>query len=326
LWRTLDYHTSFILGDDVHAQFLDAGHILGSAMIEFERDDRKIIFTGDLGNSPALILPDTEKISGVQYLLMESVYGDRNHENRRSRTEKLANAIRRNHKRNGTLLIPTFAMQRAQILLYEINKLVEHGHVPEMPVYFDAPLAQRVTDIFRKYKKLYNKRVQDEIARGDDIFDFPQFVNIKNVSGSLSIEKQKGPKIIIASSGMSNGGRIRLHEKKLLSNKNNTVLFIGYQAFGTLGREIQEKKKNKIFIDGKWVKLRARIESISGYSGHKDSQNLVSFVGDTADTLEKVFVTMGEVQSSQTLAQKITKEYGTETIIPRQDDVEEIAF
>jgi metallo-beta-lactamase family protein len=295
-------------------------------MVEFERAGRKIVFTGDLGNSPELILPDTEKIHDINYLLMESVYGDRNHEGRRQRTENLAHTIRENYRKKGTLLIPTFALQRAQILLYEINKLVEHGLVPEMPVFFDAPLAQRVTDIFRKYKHLYNETVKNEIARGDDIFDFPKFVSIKNVADSRSIEQKKGPKIIIASSGMSNGGRIRLHEKKLLGNKNNTVLFIGYQAFGTLGREIQEKKKGKVYIDGKYVRIRAHIESIRGYSGHKDSNNLIKFVGDAADTLEKVFVTMGEVSSSQFLSQKLQQKYNLNVAVPKQDDVEEILF
>lgn len=326
LWRTMEYHNKFIVGDDVMAEFKDAGHILGSAMVQFERGDKKIVFTGDLGNSPALILPDTEKIESLDYLLMESVYGDRNHENRRSRTAKLAQVIHENYKRRGTLLIPTFALQRAQILLYEINKLVEHGQVPEMPVYFDAPLAQRVTTIFRRHKKLFNERVKEEIARGDDIFDFPEFVSVKNISESQSIDKKKGPKIIIASSGMSNGGRIRLHEKKLLSNKNNTVLFIGYQAFGTLGREIQEKKKNKIFIDDKWVKLKIRVESIQGYSGHKDSDNLIKFVEGSADTLKKIFVTMGEVSSAEFLAQKLEEKYNLQAVVPKKEDVEIIEF
>jgi metallo-beta-lactamase family protein len=326
LWRTIEYHSAFVLGDGVIAKFLDAGHILGSAMVELERNKKKIVFTGDLGNSPELILPNTEKIKNLDYLLMESVYGDRNHENRRSRTEKLAQVIRENYKRKGTLLIPTFALQRAQVLLYEINKLVEHDIVPEMPVYFDAPLAQRVTTIFRKNKRLFNEIVKDEIARGDDIFDFPQFVSIKNVAESHSIEKQKGPKIIIASSGMSNGGRIRLHEKKLLGNKNNTVLFIGYQAFGTLGREIQEKKKGKVFIDGKWVRLRIKVESIQGYSGHKDSEHLIEFVKSSSDTLKKIFVTMGEASSSQFLAQKIKEKYDINTIVPEKDDIAEIEF
>ncbi|PID52531.1 MAG: MBL fold metallo-hydrolase [Candidatus Moraniibacteriota bacterium] len=326
LWRGIDYHQPFLLGDGVIAEFLDAGHILGSAMIQCDRDRRRIIFTGDLGNSPELILPDTEKIHNANYLLMESVYGDRNHENVRGRTEKLAEAIRDNYKRKGTLLIPTFALQRAQILLYEINKLVENGLVPEMPVYFDAPLAQRVTDIFRRYRVLYNNRVKEEIAAGDDIFDFPKFVSVKNISQSQAINKVKGPKIIIASSGMSNGGRIRLHEKSLLEKKNNTILFIGYQAFGTLGREIQEKKKKKVYIDGRWVRVKAQIISIRGYSGHKDSDHLIEFAGFSADTLEKIFVTMGEPSSSQFLARKIVEKYNIETIVPRKDDVEKILF
>jgi metallo-beta-lactamase family protein len=325
-WRTIEYHHQFTVGDGVLVEFLDAGHILGSAMVSCERGGRKIIFTGDLGNSPELILPNTEEIHGANYLLMESVYGDRNHEGRRDRTEQLAQAIRDNYKRGGTLLIPTFALQRAQILLYEINKLVEHGRVPEMPVYFDAPLAQRITEIFRRYKKLYNTRVQAEIARGDDIFDFPRFVSVKNISESLALDKRSGPKIVIASSGMSNGGRVRLHEKKLLEGKKNTILFIGYQAFGTLGREISEQKKKKVYIDGAWVRVRAKIDMIQGYSGHKDSNNLVAFVGDSADTLEKVFVVMGEPASAQHLAQKLRDTYKIETKASREDDVEEIEF
>ncbi len=326
LWRGIDYHHPFLLGDGVTAEFLDAGHILGSAMVQCDRDGRRIIFTGDLGNSPELLLRDTEHIDGAHYLLMESVYGDRNHEERRNRTEKLARVIKDNYARRGTLLIPTFALQRAQVLLYEINKLVEHSLVPEMPVFFDAPLAQRVTEIFRRYRSLYNARVLQEIAAGDDMFDFPQFVSVKNVSQSRAITKTKGPKIVIASSGMSNGGRIQLHEKTLLEKKNNTILFIGYQAFGTPGRAIQEQKKKKIFIDGKWVRVRAHIHSIRGYSGHKDSDHLAEFAGFSKDTLEKIFVTMGEPSSSHFLAQKITQQHAIDTCVPRKDDVEEILF
>lgn len=325
-WRGIEYHQLFTASDGVMIEFLDAGHILGSAMVSCTRGGRKIIFTGDLGNSPELILPDTEKIQGAHYLLIESVYGDRNHENRRDRTERLARALRENHKKGGTLLIPTFALQRAQILLYEINRLVESRRVPEMPVYFDAPLAQRVTDIFRRYKYLYNERIQKEIARGDDIFDFPRFVNVKNITESFAVDKSPGPKVVIASSGMSNGGRIRLHEKKLLENKKNSILFIGYQAFGTLGREISEQKKKKVYIDGAWVHVRAKVDMIQGYSGHKDRDNLIAFVGSSADTLERIFVAMGEPSSSRHLAEQLRITYHIDTRAPREDDVEEIDF
>lgn len=322
LWKELEYHEKFEMGDDVSTQFLDAGHILGSTMIEFARDGRKIIFTGDLGNSPALLLPDTEKISSANFLLMESVYGDRNHEERDKRTEKLAETLIRNYKKRGTLLIPAFALQRAQILLYEIKKLVESGKVPEMPVYFDAPLATRVTEVFYRYKNLFNDQVKEMMNKGDDIFDFPKFVTVHDARKSRTIDKEKNPKVIIASSGMSIGGRVRLHERKLLEGKKNTILFIGYQAMGTLGRKIQEGRK-KVFIDGKKIHVRASIETIRGYSGHKDSDHLVEFVSDTADTLEKVFVAMGEPQSANFLAERIGKKFGIETFIPKiGDDIE----
>ncbi len=325
LWHTMDYHRPFVVGDDVTASFLDAGHVLGSAMVRMERAGRVSVFTGDLGNSPELILPDTERVEGAHYMVMESVYGDRNHESRNDRTEKLAQVIRDNVKRGGTLLIPVFALQRAQILLYEINRLVEGNRVPHVPVYFDAPLAQRVTDIYRRYQHLYNARVRAEIKRGDDIFDFPQFVSIRNVADSLRIDKKKGPKIVIASSGMSNGGRVRMHERQILGNRKNTILFIGYQAFGTLGREIAERR-SKVFIDGTWVRVHAHIESISGYSAHKDSDQLVAFVEDTAATVEHVFLAMGEPAAAQKLAQRLVDTYHIAVTVPRKGDVASLHF
>ncbi len=325
LWHTMDYHQAFVVGDDVTALFLDAGHVLGSAMVRLERAGRVLVFTGDLGNAPELILPDTEKVEGAHYMVMESVYGDRNHESRNDRTERLAQVIRDSVKRGGTLLIPVFALQRAQILLYEINRLVEGHRVPQVPVYFDAPLAQRVTDIYRCYQHLYNARVRAEIKRGDDIFDFPRFVSVRNVADSLQIDKKKGPKIVIASSGMSNGGRIRMHERQILGNRKNTILFIGYQAFGTLGRDIADRH-SRVFIDGTWVRVHARVESISGYSAHKDSNQLVAFAGDTATTAEHVFLAMGEPAAAQRLAQRLTQAYGMTVTVPRKGDTASLHF
>lgn len=324
-WRTMDYHQTFVVGDGVTASFLDAGHVLGSAMVRMEREERVTVFTGDLGNSPDLILADTERVTDAHYLVMESVYGDRNHESRRSRTEHLAQLIRDNHRRGGMLLIPVFALQRAQTVLYEINKLVEYHRVPQMPVYFDAPLAQRVTEIFRRYRHLYNATVRAEIARGDDIFDFPRFVSVRNMADSHRIDEVSGPKIVIASSGMSNGGRVRLHERKLLSSRKNTIVFVGYQAHGTLGREIADGKE-KVAIDGETVRVRARIARIDGYSAHKDSDHLVAFVGDTAATLERVFVVMGEPAAARKLAQRIDATYHVPTTVPRMGDAARIDF
>ncbi len=335
LWQTKDYYKEFKLGD-IDVKFLDAGHILGSVMVEFisggdnSRKKRKMVFTGDLGNTPAPLLRDTDKLENVDYLLMESVYGDRDHEQRNERTHKLAEAIAKIAKSGGTLLIPAFSMQRTQILLYELNKLIESGSVPSIPIFLDSPLGSKVTEVFRKYTHLFNEQVQTEIRSGDDIFDFPKFTEIDNPIASAKLTKQKGAKVIIASSGMSVGGRILSHEKHFLGDKNNTILFVGYQAAHSLGRQIQEG--NKIIyiptIKGKKekVRVRARIDSIRGFSAHKDSSNLVNLVADTADSLKKVFVCMGEPRSSLFLVQKLRDNLGVDAIAPEQNQSVEIEF
>ena len=324
-WKTCDYHQQWDLGDNVSVRFLDAGHILGSAMIEFSRTNRKIVFTGDLGNSPAPLLPDTEKISDIHYLVMESVYGDRNHEDKDTRVKELARAIKNTAQHSGTLLMPTFALQRTQILIHEIHHLFESGQVPIMPVYLDSPLAEKVTKIFYKHRTLFNSHIQEDLNVGDKIFDYPHFIQVKNARESYAISTKKGPKIILASSGMSVGGRIRSHEKVLLGDKHTLFLFVGYQAYGTLGRRIQDGVK-KLEIDGKQVRVRAQIRTIRGFSGHKDRDNLVKFVADSAQTLEKVFVTMGEPQSERSLAEKIYRDLGVSATTQNRGDIVNIDF
>ncbi len=324
LWQTKKYYEEFDLGDIV-VRFLDAGHILGSAMIEMMRGDKKMVFTGDVGNTPAPLLRDTDRLENVDYLLMESVYGDRDHEGRNKRSEKLAKAIMETEKRGGTLLIPAFALQRTQILLYELNKMIESGSVPSIPVYLDSPLGSKVTDVFRKYTHLFNERVQAEIRAGDDIFDFPKFEEIDNPIASARLTKKKGAKIIISSSGMSFGGRVLSHEQNLLEDKNNMILFVGYQVAHSLGRQIQEGNK-VVYINKKKVRVRARVDSISGFSAHKDSSHLVEMVADTADTLKKVFVCMGEPRSSLFLVQRLRDLLGVDAMAPEQNRTVEIMF
>ncbi len=328
LWKPIDYYTEFNIGD-VTVKFLDAGHILGSAMVEMRRGEgdemKKFVFTGDLGNTPAPLLRDTDKVEGADYMLIESVYGDRDHEGRNERTAKLAEAIARTSKSGGTLLIPAFSMQRTQILLYELNKLIESGSVPSIPVYLDSPLGSKVTDIFRKYTNLFNKRVQAEIAAGDDIFEFPKFNETANSKESFSISKHKGAKVIISSSGMSVGGRVLSHEKKFLGDKNNEILFVGYQAVHSLGRKIQDGNK-VVYINNEKVRVRAKVNSISGFSAHKDSSHLVEFVSDSKDTLKKVFVAMGEPRSSLFLVQRLREYLGVDAIAPEQGQSFDVDF
>jgi metallo-beta-lactamase family protein len=324
-WQTLNYGEGLQFKDGVSAKLLDAGHILGSAMIEFTRNGEKFVATGDLGNSPAPLLPDTQELNNVQYLLTESVYGDRVHENREDRLALLKDILIETHREKRTLLIPAFAMQRTQILLYEMNKFVESKEVPEMPVYLDSPLASKVTNIYRNYTHLFNKRVREEIQGGDDIFEFPQFTIIDDSRESRGILNAPSPKVIIGGSGMSVGGRILLHEKRFLSDKNATVLFVGYQGVGTLGRRIQDGA-HTVHVDGKTIRVRARKATIRGFSAHKDRDNIIDFIANTADSLKHVFVAMGEPSSSLFLVQRLRDFLGIKATAPKAGDTVTLNF
>ena len=318
MWKGLSYGEKIDEGD-FSFSFKDAGHILGSGMLEIIYNGKKIIFTGDLGNSPSPLLPDTEIIKDADYLIMESVYGDRDHENRNERKKKLEQIIKDNYKRKGVLIIPTFSLERTQELLYEINSLVENNIVPAMPVFLDSPLSIKLTEIYLRSDKFFNKTAQDLIKSGDNLFDFPGLTKTPETEDSKDILKVPSPKIIIAGSGMSNGGRILHHEKNYLPDKKNILLLTGYQTMGTMGRMIQDGAK-KVRIMGQDVFVRAKIVFIDGYSGHKDSSHLVEFVENTAEKVKKVFVTMGEPKSSMFLAQRLNDELGVQAHAPDSGD------
>jgi len=317
-WQGLDYGEK-IEADDFQFSFKDAGHILGSGMLEVIYNGKKIVFTGDLGNSPSPLLPDTEDVKDADYLIMESVYGDRDHENRNERKKRLEDVIKDNYKKGGVLVIPTFSLERTQELLYEINSLVENKIVPAMPVFLDSPLSIKLTEIYLKSEKYFNETAQKLISSGDNLFDFQGLIKTPKTEDSKDILKAPSPKIIIAGSGMSNGGRVLHHEKNYLSDKNNTLLLTGYQTMGTMGRIIQDGAK-KVRIMGEDVFVRAKIVFIDGYSGHKDSSHLVKFVEKTAEKVKKVFVVMGEPKSSMFLAQRLNNELGVDATTPDSGD------
>ncbi len=314
LWKGLEYGEKENEGEFSFV-FKDAGHILGSGMLEIVYKGKKIVFTGDLGNSPSPLLPNTEEITDADFLIMESVYGDRDHENREERRKKLEEVIKENYKRRGTLVIPTFSLERTQELLYEMNFLVENNIVPTMPVFLDSPLSIKLTDIYLKSDKYFNKTAQDLIRSGDILFDFPGLIQTPTTDESKAILNAPSPKIIIAGSGMSNGGRVLHHEKNYLPGSNNTLLLTGYQTMGTMGRTIQDGAK-KVRIMGEDVLVKARIMFIDGYSGHKDSTRLVEFVEKSANTLKAVYVVMGEPRASMFLAQRLNNELNIKACAP----------
>jgi metallo-beta-lactamase family protein len=321
-WKTIEYHEPLAIGS-LSFRYLDAGHILGSGMLEVTYNNKKILFTGDLGNSPSPLLRDTEAIQQIDYMIMESVYGDRNHIGRAERRVRLEATIEDNFKRKGTLVIPTFSLERSQELLFEIDQLVENHRVPRMPIFFDSPLAIRLTAVYRKYGAYFNTLAQQAMAKGNDIFTFPGLKSTLLTEESKEIVKAPNPKIVIAGSGMSNGGRIIHHEAHYLPDPNNTILLAGYQSPGTLGRTIQDGAK-EVRINGEQVPLRATVVFIDGYSGHKDSEHLIEFVEQIADVVKKVYVTMGEPKSSLFLAQRLRDYLGIVADAPQEGDVVEL--
>lgn len=322
LWQGFSYKERIKLFEGCQVEMINAGHILGSAIINVEITTPtlpvlKIAFTGDLGNSPSPLLPDSDFPKNVDYMVMESVYGDRNHESKEERRNKLKEAILEGVKKDGTILIPAFSIERTQVLLYEINNMIEDKEVRKIPVFLDSPLASKVTHIYKKYQSEFKESVKKEIKEGDDIFDFPGLKIVEKPEESREIEKTPGAKIILAGSGMSEGGRVVNHEAYYLSDPNATIVLVGYQSVGSLGRKIYEGNK-EVSINGKKIKVNAMVKSIMGYSSHKDSDHLMEFVEKSSGKLKKVFVIMGEPKSSLFLAQRIRDYLDTPAIYPEE--------
>jgi len=325
IWKTAEYKEDIQLPDGVTAHFNDAGHILGSAFVVLEREGKKVVFTGDIGNVPQPLLPAPDVPLGYDYLVMESVYGDREHEEVNTRTELLQGYIEKAIVQKGTLIIPAFSLERTQGMLLEINNLVESGKIEPIPTFLDSPLAISVTGIYKNYISYLKPDIQKQVKGGDDIFDFPKLSFTRSVAASKEIAKETGAKIIIAGSGMSHGGRIREHEKHYLEDPNTILLLVGYQAVGSLGRKLNDGAK-KVRIDDVDVKVRAEIARIRGYSGHADRNQLLEFVQKGGDKAKQVFVTMGEERSSLFLVQRLRDYLGVNAVAPSLGEVIDINF
>lgn len=317
-WEGLEYHEEKNVGS-FRVKLLDAGHVLGSSMIEVISENKKIIFSGDLGNPPTPLLREPEKITDANILLIESTYGDRIHEDKKERQLKIERVVEDTIKNKGVLMIPAFSLERTQELLFELNELVERGRVSAVPVFLDSPLAIRATEVYKKYEHYYNKEAQYIISSGDKVFKFPMLKFTLTTDESKAINDVSMPKIIIAGSGMSTGGRILHHERRYLSDPNSAILMVGYQAAGSRGRQIQDGAKSvKIF--GEDVPVKCRVETIRGYSAHPDRDMLLDFVRNSADTLQKVFVVQGEPVASLFLVQRIRDYLGLDALAPRYGD------
>ncbi|HEU4677271.1 MAG TPA: MBL fold metallo-hydrolase [Candidatus Paceibacterota bacterium] len=315
LWKTVEYHEPVGLSSGATATFTDAGHILGSAMVTIERKGKRIAFTGDIGNVPQPLLNPPEALHDYDYLVMESVYGDRLHEGVEKRAELLREHLEDTVRKGGTLIIPAFSLERTQGMLFEINNLFESGAMKPIPVFLDSPLAIRVTGLYKKYTNYLKDAVRAQIEGGDDVFDFPRLAMTETAEASRGIDAVHGAKVIIAGSGMSHGGRILAHEIKYLEDPKTTLLLVGYQAVGSIGRLLGDGAK-KVKILDRQVRVRAKVAQIHGYSGHADRDQLVEFVGEGSGRVRQVFVTMGEERSSLFLVQRLRDYLGVRAVAP----------
>lgn len=333
-FRPLEYRQRREIAPGIFLTFYNAGHVLGSAILELEAEGRKIIFSGDLGHPPMPLLPPPDFLEEADYVLVESTYGDSLHESPAECQGAIERVIEDTIASQGVLLIPSFALERAQQLIYHLNNLVEQKRIPQVPVFIDSPLASRITEVYKKYTTYFNGKTQTQIKAGDDIFQFPGLRFTHSSQESKAINEVPPPKILIAGSGMSQGGRILHHEARYLVNPKNTLLLVTYQAEGTLGRQIAEGAKKVIILD-QTVAVKAKIKKISGYSSHADQRFLMEWLGyfrkpyylDGAarqPILKKIWVVQGEEKSARTLAVLIRDRMGMAADIPSLGQVVEL--
>ncbi|MDP2630623.1 MAG: MBL fold metallo-hydrolase [Candidatus Uhrbacteria bacterium] len=323
LFHPIPYNTEKKLNDSVSFFLRDSAHILGSAMIEMHADDRILVFTGDIGNTPSPLLKSPYPLDFCDYLLMESVYGDRFHEPAAERKLQLERLIEDVVTHQGTLIIPAFALERTQELLAELNELVEHNRIPRIPVYLDSPLAIHATEVYKRYTSHFNEEAQKEIAHEKDLFHFPGLIQTLTREQSQSINTVPPPKIIIAGNPHGYGSRIAHHFIRMLPDPNNTVLFVGYARVSSLGRNLVDGAR-EVSIFGKPIPVRAQIAHISGYSSHADQAQLKNFVSGIHKPIKNIFVAMGDESSAETLAGVIRDEIGIHASVPKMGDVVEL--
>lgn len=318
LFKAVNYDEIIEIDENIKVRFNDAGHMLGSAIIEIwineNEKEEKIVFTGDIGNNDIPLLSSPTMIETADYLVMESTYGNRLHIRNDKKAEIFLNTIYDTIIKGGNVIIPSFAVGRTQEILYELNKIKENTEdenfirkynvLMETPVYVDSPLAISATEVFKKNEDLFDYDVKQEIENGDNPLEFPGLTFTKSAEESKRLNEDDTPKIIISASGMCDVGRIKHHLKHNIWNSRNTILFVGYQAPGTLGRKIIDGAK-KIKIFGEEIAVNARIEYIEGYSGHADQEWLLNFIYSFMKKPAQIILVHGETDSQKVLKEKI---------------------
>ena len=329
IFKPVQYDEIVDIDENIKARFNDAGHMLGSSIIEVwiteNGETKKIVFTGDLGNNDIPLLSPPTMISDADYLVMESTYGNRLHMRNDDKAEIFLNVVYETLEKGGTVVIPSFAVGRTQEILYELNRIKEVKHDEEfykkyqklmsVPVYVDSPLAISATEIFKENMNLFNEETQEIINAGDNPLEFSGLKFTRTAEESKALNASEESSIIISASGMCEVGRIKHHLKHHLWEPNSTILFVGYQAPGTLGRKLVDGEK-KVKIFGEEIAVNARVEYIEGYSGHADQEWLMNFVYSFTNPPKHIFLVHGEPEGQVVLKQKLEENTEIPITIP----------
>jgi metallo-beta-lactamase family protein len=323
LFSPVDYRETVKLGEGIEATFHDAGHVLGSAMLRLKitqaNEQRIIVFSGDVGRFGKPILREPTSFEEADYIVVESTYGDRLLEPVDKTGEQLADNINRTVKMGGNIIIPAFALERTQEIMYYLNLLQRDKKIPTLDVFIDSPMAIKVTEVFKHHSELFDKDMTELLLNGDSPFDCPCMHLTRTVEESNMINNIKGSAIIISGSGMCTGGRIKHHLVNNISRPDSTILFVGYQAADTLGRLIVDGAK-EVRILGQSYPVRATIIYANGFSGHSDRDGLLQWLSSFKKTPKRLFVVHGEATSAENFAATVREQRGWTVTVPEYKD------
>lgn len=319
LFAPVKYSEGVPLGEGVKATFYDAGHVLGSSMIKVTvsqgKERRIIVFSGDIGRWDRPILRDPTVFEEVDYILVESTYGNRIHEDSPDIRDSLAEIVNSTWKAGGNIIVPSFALQRSQEILYHLNELLLEGCIPKLDVFLDSPMAISITEVFKRHAELFDKEMSWLVRHDRSPFEFPGLKMVQTVEESKAINDMTGTVMVIAGSGMCTGGRIKHHLVNNITRPENTILFVGYQAVGTLGRYIVDGTK-EVRILGQHYPVRARIAQIHGFSSHADQNELFRWLSELKKAPRRVFVVHGEQGASKSFSESLREKTGWQISVP----------
>jgi len=323
LFAPVKYRESVNLGDGVEATFYDAGHILGSSIIRAKvrqtDEERIIIFSGDMGRPDRPIVCDPTVFDEADYVIIESTYGDRVHKGPKDTKEMIGEVINSTKKAGGNIIVPSFALERAQEVLYYINELLLEDAIPHLMVFLDSPMATSITKVFQRHSELFDEEMTEFVRHNESPFNFPELKTVATTEESKAINHIKGTVMVIAGSGMCTGGRVKHHLVNNITKPESTIMFVGYQAIGTLGRGIVDGAK-KVRILGRKYPVKARVVRIHGFSAHADREELYKWLTELKKPPRCLFVVHGESESARSFGDYVREKTGWEVTVPAYQD------